>query len=349
VLVLEKALETRLLRRDRARLRDQVRSRHVLVGAAPELQAVREVVRRAAPTKATVLVVGEPGTGRELVAQAIHEASPRRDGPFVRVSCAALSEALLEAELFGHEPGAFGEVPHRREGRVVAAGGGTLFLHEVARLTPSIQVRLLRVLQHGELERVGGSETVRVDVRVVASSDRELASEVEAGRFRDDLYYRLNVVTLSLPPLRARKADLPALLEHLVARAARERGRPVPAVSPGALSALFSHDWPGNVRELARAVDAAVATCDGPEIGPQHLSAVLHGGADARGAGSALIPGATLFEIEREAILRTLEEVGGSTTRAAEILGVSVRKIQYRLKEYKAGRRPRGAAAGEAA
>jgi two-component system NtrC family response regulator len=189
---------------------------------------------------------------------------------------------------------------------------------------------------------------VRVDVRVVASSDRELAAEVQSGRLRDDLYYRLNVVTLALPPLRARKADLPALLEHLVARAARERGRPTPTVSPGALSALFAHEWPGNVRELARAVDAAVAICDGPEIEPEHLSAVLHRGASAAaGAGSALIPGATLFEIEREAILRTLEEVGGSTTRAAEILGVSVRKIQYRLKEYKAGRRLRGAAGVE--
>jgi two-component system NtrC family response regulator len=345
-LVLERALETRRLRRDRARLREQVRSRHVLVGAAPELQVVREVVRRAAPTKATVLVVGESGTGRELVAQAIHEASPRRDAPFVRVNCAALSEQLLEAELFGHEPGAFGEVPHRREGRVVAADGGTLFLHEVARLPPPVQVRLLRLLQRGELERVGGSETIRVDVRVVASSDRELAGEVQAGRFRDDLYYRLNVVTLALPPLRARKADLPALVDHFAARAARERGKPVPAVTPGALSALFAHDWPGNVRELARAIDAAVAACDRAEIGPEHLSGVLHGGGERRpGAESALIPGATLFEIEREAILRTLEDVGGSTTRAAEILGVSVRKIQYRLKEYRAGRRPRAAGA----
>jgi two-component system NtrC family response regulator len=337
VVAAEKAVETRRLRRERALLREQLRGRHVLVGAAPELRLVQEVVRRAAPTKAPVLVVGETGTGRELVAQAIHEASPRRDAPFVRVSCAAMSQALLEAELFGHEAGAFGDAPGRREGRIVAADGGTLFLHEVAHLPPAVQVRLLRVLQHGELERVGGTETVRVDVRVVAASRLDLAAEVHAGRFRDDLYYRLNVVTVTLPPLRDRKSDIPALVEHLVGRSALAREKGVRGVSAGALSALFGYEWPGNVRELATIVEQAVGACAGREIAAEDLAALLHGGRGEEGTAIALIPGATLFEIEREAILRTLEEVGGSTARAAEVLGISVRKIQYRLKEYRAG------------
>jgi DNA-binding NtrC family response regulator len=332
--VLEKVLEKRRLRRDSVLLREQVRRRHAIVGSAPEVQLAQEVVRRAAPTKATVLVVGETGTGREVVAQAIHDLSPRRDRPFVRASCAALSEALLEIELFGHEPGAFAEALARSEGRFEQADGGTLFLDDVAHLPPAAQVRLLRVLQQGELERVGGREALRVDVRLVAASTRELAEEVRVGRFRDDLYYRLNVVSVTLPPLRERKGDIPALVDHFLALSAAAREKDIRAVSPGALSLLFAYEWPGNVRELEAVVDRAIAVCEGRTIGGEHLSPVLHGARPEQRAASALIPGATLFEIEREAILRTLEEVGGSTARAAEVLGVSVRKIQYRLKEY---------------
>jgi two-component system NtrC family response regulator len=345
-LILERALERRGLARERARLREQVRRRHALVGSVPELQTAREVIRRAAPTKATLLVFGETGTGRELVAQLVHESSPRRNGPFVRVNCAAMSQQLLEAELFGHEPGAFADAEHRSEGRVLAAQGGTLLLHEIGGLPPLVQIRLLRLLQHGELERVGGTETLRADVRVVATTSRDLAAEVHAGRFRDDLYYRLNVVSVGLPPLRARKADIPALFEHLASRACRAVGAIPPRISPGALSALFAYDWPGNVRELETVVERALQLAPGAsELGPDHLAPFLHGTTVDSAGVSGLIPGATLFEIEREAILRTLEEVGGSTTRAAEVLGVSVRKIQYRLKEYKAGsggRRRRG-------
>ena len=341
---IEKSLERRTLRRDRAALREEARRRQLIVGGTPELELVEEVVRRAAPTKATMLVLGETGTGRELVAQAIHEASPRRDRPFVRVSCAAVSETLLDSELFGHEKAAFADATHRREGRLEAADGGTLFLHEVSRLPPLLQIKLLRILQQGEFERVGGRETLRADVRVVASSTSDLAEEVRLGHFRDDLYYRLNVVSVTLPPLRARKGDIPALVEHFLARASEAQGKHVRSVSPGALSALFAYDWPGNVRELQGVVDRAVALCAGSEIGAEHLSPVLRGARPEERAASALIPGATLFEIEREAILRTLEEVGGSSARAAEILGISVRKIQYRLKEYRSGhlaRRPR--------
>jgi two-component system, NtrC family, response regulator HydG len=335
--VLEKALERRRLRRDRAALREQARARVALVGGAPELQQVMEVVRRVAPTKATVLVVGEVGTGKEHVAQALHEASPRRDRAFVRVNCAALSEVLLESELFGHERGAFADADARHIGRLEQADGGTLYLDEVAHLPHSVQVKLLRVLQQGELERVGGGETIKVDVRVIAGAQRDLAEEVRAGRFRDDLYYRLNVVSIPLPPLRERKGDIPALVNHFIELHARQHGKELAGVTPGALSALFAHDWPGNVRELATVVERAAAAGRGTEITGEDLSPVLYGGRPDESGASALIPGATLFEIEREAILRTLEQCNGSTARAAEILGVSVRKIQYRLKEYRSG------------
>jgi two-component system, NtrC family, response regulator HydG len=335
--VLEKALEKRRLRNDRSALREQARARAAVIGSAPELLTAIEVMRRVAPTKATVLVLGEAGTGKEHLAQALHECSPRRDRAFVRVNCAALSEQLLDSELFGHERGAFADADGRHIGRLEQADGGTLYLHEAGRLPISLQVKLLRVLQQGEFERVGGTDTIRVDVRVVAGAQRDLAEEVRAGRFRDDLYYRLNVVSVPLPPLRERKGDIPALVNHFAEGAARAHGKEVLGVTPGALSSLFSYDWPGNVRELATVIERAVAGTRGGEIGSEDLSPVLHGAQPEQSVASALIPGASLFEIEREAILRTLDQCNGSTARAAEVLGVSVRKIQYRLKEYRSG------------
>ena len=337
LVVLEKALDQRKLRKDSVALRESIRRRVAVVGAAPEVQAIVEVVRRVAPTKATVLVQGEAGVGKAHIAQALHEASPRRDRPFVWVNCAAVSEPLLESELFGHERGASAEAEERRVGRFELANGGTLYLHEVGRMPPSVQVKLLRVLQQGDLERVGGRDTVHVDVRVVAGSMRELAEEVRAGRFRDDLYYRLNVVSVSLPPLRARKGDIPALVAHFIDVFARAAEKEIVGVTPGTLSALFAYDWPGNVRELSNVVERAVASARGHEITAEDLSPVLHGARPDESTASALIPGATLFEIEREAILRTLDQCGGSTARAADVLGVSIRKIQYRLKEYRSG------------
>jgi two-component system NtrC family response regulator len=335
--VLEKALEKRRLRGDRAALRERVRARAVVVGSAPEMESVVELVRRVAPTKATVLVLGEAGAGKEHVAHALHEASPRRDRPFIRVNCAALSESLLGSDLFGHEAGAFTEADGRHVGKLEQADGGTIYLHEVGRLPPALQVRILRVLQHGELERTGGDQTLRVDVRVVAGSQHDLAEEVRSGRFRDDLYYRLNVVSVTLPPLRERKGDIPALVNHFLEVYGRAQGKEITGVTPGTLSALFAYDWPGNVRELAGVVERAVTLARGREITADDLSPVLHGARPEESGASALIPGATLFEIEREAILRTLEQCDGSTARAAEVLGVSVRKIQYRLKEYRSG------------
>lgn len=340
--VLERALESRGLRREHGELRERALARAALVGSAPELQAIREVLRRVAPTKATVLVLGESGAGKSVVAEALHEASPRRAGPFVRVSCAARSDTLLASDLFGHEKGAFAGADRRADGRLAAADGGTVHLAEVDALAPASQVRLLRLLQHGEYERLGGHEALRADVRVVASTRRDLAEEVRAGRFRDDLYYRLNVVTVAMPPLRARKGDLPALASHFLDLAVRREGKEMRGFTPGALSALFAYDWPGNARELEDVVERAARACAGTMIAPEDLPPVLHGAHAEERTASSLIPGATLFEIEREAILRTLDQAGGSTTRAAEVLGISVRKIQYRLKEYRTGH-PQGA------
>jgi two-component system NtrC family response regulator len=338
--VLQRALEKRRLRREARELRDRARARLAFIGAAPEALAIGEVVRRAAPTKATVLLAGETGTGKSLVAEMIHEASPRRDRPFVGVSCAGLSETLLELRLFGCEQGMAEDLQRRREGLIDRADGGTLYLHEVANLSPALQVKLLRLLQHGEFERVGEGGTQRADVRVVASTRTDLGEEVRAGRFRDDLYYRLNVVSLSVPSLRARKGDIPALAAHFLGLHGRAAGKLVKGLTPGALSALFAYDWPGNVRELENAMERAAALCRSDLAGVDDLPPVLHGARPEETASSALIPGASLFEIEREAILRTLESVGGSTARAAEVLGVSVRKVQYRLKEYRTGQAP---------
>ncbi len=345
LVVLEKVLEKRRLRTDASLLRERVRERCRLpniVGESPELQAVFDVVKRAAPTKATVLILGESGTGKELIAQAVHEESPRKDRPFVKVNCAALSETLLESELFGHERGAFTGAVARREGRFELADGGTLFLDEIGDVPLSVQVKLLRVLQQRELERVGGTQTVKVDVRLVAATNKDLAAEVKAGRFREDLFYRLNVVAVTLPPLRARKGDVPALVDHFIGKYASAYGKALSGLAPGTLNALLAHDWPGNVRELENVVERAVVLASGSALTADDLPATLKGPRPSGAAAGALIPGARLYDIEREAILRTLESVEGSTTRAAEVLGISVRKIQYRLKEY-AGDAPVGA------
>jgi two-component system, NtrC family, response regulator len=337
LIFLEKALEKRRLQRETVSLRDRVREQYRLdglVGDAPELRAVYEVVRQAAPTKATVLILGESGTGKEIIAHALHEESQRRDKPFVKVSCAALSETLLESELFGHERGSFTGALGRKEGRFELADGGTLFLDEIGEISPATQIKLLRVLQTREFERVGGTQTLKVDVRLVAATNRDLAAEVKAGKFREDLYYRLNVVAVTLPPLRQRKGDIPALVSHFVEKYARLYGKDVRGLAPGTLNALLAHDWPGNVRELENAIERAVVLAQNREITADDLPPSLRGARPDRREAGSLIPGATLYEIEREAILRTLELVGGSTSRAADMLGISARKIQYRMKEY---------------
>jgi DNA-binding NtrC family response regulator len=344
LVALQRVLEKRALIRETAELKERVKQRYrfeSIVGESPALQSVFEVVKRAAPTRATVLLLGESGTGKELVAQAIHQESTRKDKPFIKVSCAALSESLLESELFGHERGAFTGAVGRREGRFELADGGTLFLDEIGEISPAVQVKLLRALQEREFERVGGTETLKVDVRVVAATNRNLAAEVAAGRFREDLFYRLNVVAVTLPPLRSRKEDIPALVSHFIQKFDRAYEKSVRGLVPGTLNALLRYDWPGNVRELENVIERAVVLAEGSDLTSDALPPSLSGPRPTTPTGDRFVPGASWRELEREAILKTLEMVGGSTTQAAAILGISARKIQYRLKEYaSAGHHP---------
>ena len=340
LVVVDKTMEHIQLKRETRQLRARVRDRvapESIVGTAPAMQRVFEVIDQVAPSKATVLITGESGTGKELVANAIHQRSPRANGPFVKLHCAALAETLLESELFGHERGAFTGAVARKDGRFSLADGGTLFLDEIGEISPSVQVKLLRFLQEHEFERVGGTQTVRVDVRVIAATNKNLAEEVKAGRFREDLFYRLNVVTLDMPPLRDRKTDIPQLAKFFSDKYATDNGKTITGFAPQTLELLASYDWPGNVRELENAIERAVVLSNGPVIEPRHLPANVRPVASANGMPP--VPGSTLAELERYAILETLKLTGGSTSKAAEMLGISVRTIQYRLHDYNAAPR----------
>ncbi|MBX3157708.1 MAG: sigma-54-dependent Fis family transcriptional regulator [Deltaproteobacteria bacterium] len=335
LVVLDKVFENQELRREARQLRLRVRDRvapNNIVGVAPPMQRVFEVVDQVAPSKATVLITGESGTGKELVANAIHQRSPRANGPFVKLHCAALAESLLESELFGHEKGSFTGAMARKDGRFQIASGGTLFLDEIGEISPAIQVKLLRFLQEHEFERVGGTQTIRVDVRVIAATNRNLTEEVAKGRFREDLYYRLNVVAIEMPPLRDRRTDIPALAKFFVDRYAKENGKTIEAIAPETLQVLQAYDWPGNVRELENAIERAVVLSKGTSIEARELPSHIR--PKATPAGMPLIPGATMAELERFAILETLKATGGSTSKAAEMLGISTRTVQYRLHQY---------------
>jgi DNA-binding NtrC family response regulator len=286
----------------------------------------------------TVLIQGETGTGKELVARAIHHASPRADGPFVVVDCSALAETLFESELFGHERGAFTGALAARRGLFETAAGGTCLLDEIGELSPALQAKLLRALQEQSIRRVGGNEQIAVNVRMIAATNRDLRKRVEEGAFREDLYYRLNVVEIHIPPLRERSADIPVLAQHFLKKYAAENGKELKGLSDEAMALLLRQPWPGNVRQLENAIERAVVLAEESVLTPAHfptLSGALEHGASSRFSGLS-IPGSSLAAIEREAILRTIESVGGSTSRAARILEISPRKIQYKLKEYHA-------------
>lgn len=304
-----------------------------IVGSSGEMQQVFRSVEQVAPSRATVLVTGESGTGKEVVAAAIHHGSKRASGPFIAINCAALSESLLESELFGHERGSFTGADKRRRGRIEQADGGTLFLDEIGELSPGLQVKLLRVLQERAFERVGGNETVRVDVRFVTATNRNLRELVAAGRFREDLLYRLDVVRLHLPPLRDRRTDIPALAQHFLKHYASANGSIATRFSDEALEALVNCYWPGNVRQLENAIEHAVVFAHSECIEASHLPPEVQASQPKTGALPA-VPGASLLELERYAILRTFEAVGRSTRKTAELLGMSVRKVQYRLRQY---------------
>jgi DNA-binding NtrC family response regulator len=335
LLVIERALEQSRLRRETHELRTQLAERYRfdnVIGSSPKMQQVFKVVAQVAPSRATVLLTGESGTGKELIAAAIHHRSPRNDGAFVKLHCAALAESLLESELFGHERGAFTGAERRREGRFEQANGGTLFLDEIGDISAATQVKLLRVLQEHEFERVGGNQTIRVDVRVIAATNRDLRSMVADGKFREDLFYRLNVINITLPPLKERASDIPALAMHFLRRYSEENAKQTDHFSDAALARLVGYAWPGNVRELENVVERAVVLADGESIEPTHLPPEVVPASESRAA--PLIPGSSMADIERYAILTTLEAQGGSTSRAADVLGISVRKIQYKLQEY---------------
>ncbi|AWM40261.1 Transcriptional regulatory protein ZraR [Gemmata obscuriglobus] len=307
-----------------------------LVGRSPAMVAVFKAVGLVAPADEPVLVLGESGTGKELVANAIHRNSHRAAGAFVKVNCAALSPTLLESELFGHEKGAFTGAVARRRGRFEQAHGGTLFLDEVGELGLDLQAKLLRVLQSGTFDRVGGEETLTADVRVVAATNRDLKARAAAGEFREDLYYRLDVVAVTLPPLRERRDDIPLLTDHIVKQLSRKHGWPGLAVAPEAVAALTRRDWPGNVRELRNALARAAIHARGRVVRTEHLA-----GDHEAGAIPAPAPGAdpldlraAVAETERRVIRQALEQADGNRTRAAKLLGISRRQLFEKTRAY---------------
>ena len=333
--VVAREMDRLRLRREAGQLRARLAERYGfsnLVGSSPAMQNVLKMLPQVAASKASVLITGEPGTGKELIATAIHEHSPRVKGPFFKLHCAALAESLLESELFGHESNALPGSPGRREGRLQQAAGGTLFLDEVSAIPPALQVRLLRFLQERAFERMGGEETLHVDVRVIAASNHNLREEIAQGRFREDLFYQLNVVNIDLPPLRARPSDILALAMHFLHKYASEDGKALEGFSDEALERLAGYEWPGNVRELENAVAHAVVLASGTRVSAADLPPSV--GHSPVGPAGIRIPGSKMEDIERHAILTTLESTRGSTTKAAEILGMSVRTIQYRLQQY---------------
>ncbi len=301
-----------------------------LITASPALRAVIEQARRVAPSRAAVLVEGESGTGKELIARLIHQASTRADGPYVRVNCAALSDGLVESELFGHAKGAFTGAERDHAGRFECADGGSLLLDEIGEMPLRLQAKLLRVLEQGEFERVGGDRTLTVDVRIVATTNRSLARESAAGTFRRDLYYRLGAVEVHLPPLRARPEDIEPLTRFFIGRYGREGPVAVRDVGPRALELLQAYSWPGNVRQLRNVVHRACILARGPVLAVDDLPPLQEPAAGPDVAGQP-----TLAEIERRVILQTLREVGGNKTAAAHRLGVTARTLLNKLKKYR--------------
>jgi two-component system response regulator HydG len=338
-ILIEKALEHYHLREENLVLKERLGDRFdfsKIIGKSKKMKEVFDTLSLVAPTDATVLILGESGTGKELAANAIHQNSPRASQPFIKVSCAALPETLLEGELFGHEKGAFTGAIARREGRFQLAHRGTIFLDEVGEMSVTTQTKLLRVLQEKEFEPLGSTRTVKVDVRVIAASNKDLDREAKEGRFREDLFYRLNVVPISLPPLRDRKEDIPALATHFFAIYRDKNRKQLNDISGKAMDLLMRYDWPGNIRELENCIERAVILARGEVIVPADLPPIIQALSigDREIQGLELPSGMSLQEVEKALILKTLEDTGGNRTRAAEILGINRRTLQNKLKEY---------------
>lgn len=336
-LTVERAVERKRLERENDYLRSVVNESYdfsSMIGGSAAMQAVYDQVRRVADSRSTILIRGESGTGKELVARAVHHSSNRADRPFIKVNCAALSAGLLESELFGHEKGSFTGAHDRKIGRFELADGGTLLLDEISEISPELQPKLLRALQEREFERVGGTQPIQVDTRIICTSNRNLEESVENGEFREDLFFRLNVIPIHLPPLRERREDIAALMDYFLERFSQENGREIDGYTRDARDAFMQYEWPGNVRELQNAVERGVVL---------HMSGLLDASdfnldgkrpATSGGNGVAVPVGTTVANMEKELILRTLEHCGQNRTHAAKMMGISVRTLRNKLKEY---------------
>ncbi len=327
-----KALSHKRAEEENARLREtvaEVQRPSDMVGQSAAMQRVFEAIETVGPTDATVLITGESGTGKELVARAIHSCSPRKFHPLVVIHCGALTETLLESELFGHEKGAFTGAQYRKKGKFEIAEGGTVFLDEIGDISLKTQTDLLRVLQEREIVRVGGNQPIKVDFRIVAATNKNFEQLIEEGKFRPDLYYRLNVFNIELPPLRERKEDIPALVDHFVRKFSQQMNKKITRVQPAAMNQLQQYPWPGNVRELENAVERAMVVAQEPELREQDFILKTR-----NGNGNNAPDGKTLDEIEKAHILKVLEECGGNQTRAAEVLDIDRVTLHNKLKKY---------------
>ena len=332
-MIVKRALQGRELSLQHTMLKNQldsVQAKGEMIGKSPQMQRLYQLIQKVAPSKASVLITGETGGGKELVARSIHKSSPRKDKEMIIVNCSALSESLLESELFGHEKGAFTGADYLKKGRFELAHGSTIFLDEIGEINAATQVKLLRVLQEKKFERVGGQETIEVDVRVVAATNRNLEEEVKAGRFREDLYYRLNVVHIEVPALRERKDDIPLLIDSFIKEFSKENGREI-KIDSKAKSALFKYDWPGNIRQLRHCIEGASVMCNDDEIRLEDLGAEI---GMSSGESSISVPlGITLDEAEKIIIEQNLAANKGNKSKTAEILGIERKTLARKLGE----------------
>ncbi|MFZ5898333.1 MAG: sigma-54-dependent transcriptional regulator [Bacillota bacterium] len=331
-LAIRKALQEKDLLKEVKFLRSELtKDRGEMIGESPALQKVKYMIKKVAPTDATVLLTGESGTGKEVAAVAIHKLSLRADGPFVAVNCAALPEQLLETELFGHEKGAFTGATSRRTGRFELANRGTIFLDEIGEMSPGMQAKLLRVLQEKSFERVGGTQTIQVDIRVIAATNKNLEEAVRNGTFREDLFYRLNVIHIDIPPLRERKEDIPLLVDYFIGKLCPTHARC--RITDEALALLCRYNWPGNVRELQNVLERAIIISPSGEIKPEHLPQDIQD-LNKEENENGITPGATLREAEKEMIIRALRKCGGNRSQAARLLGIARTTLLFRMKKY---------------
>jgi len=335
VLTVEKALETKSLRKEVLGLRRKLESQysfHKMIGKSPLMQRIYQLIELVCDTSSNVLITGESGTGKELVAKAIHYSGARKNGPFMAVNCAAIPENLLESELFGYRKGAFTDAKTDKEGLVIGASGGTLFLDEVTEMPPSLQAKILRVIEAREVRPLGGTTTYPTDIRIISTSNRDIQARIDEGLFRNDLYYRLRVIDIDLPPLRERKEDIPLLVRHFLNTFNKDLKKKVAQVSNETMKILMDYSWPGNVRELENVVQRAITLCRGETVVPGDLPAIMTRANDASFVDRAYGGGQTLEELEKQYVSHVLSQVRGNRSRAAEILGIDRKTLYRKLK-----------------